>query len=110
MDLQRLCSFSLAVRMTVMWYLSLPGYLRHAGEFGERDVVAQDVCESGITVFALERCCTEEHLIDQNAEGPPIYRAGVTTAFDHLWGDIFFGSDERVGPEVGYTGFGVDSR
>ncbi len=83
--------------------LGRPGYLRRAGGFGEGYVVAQDVCESGVTVLALEGCSAEEHLVYQNAKGPPIHGAGVTTAFDHFWGDVLLGPYERVRPEVGYT-------
>ena len=76
----------------------------------ERHVIAENVGECLISAFALEGCGAEEHLIDQYTERPPIDCTGMTTTFNNLWCNIFFCTDERVGPKVRYAGFGVDCR
>ena len=42
---------------------------------------------------------TSKHLEEQHAEWPPVDAAVVTAAGDHLRGQVFGRSTERVGPE-----------
>lgn len=60
----------------------------------ERNIISQYVCKGCIAILALERSSTEQHLIDQNAEGPPIYRTGMATSFDNLWCNILLRTNE----------------
>lgn len=75
---------------------------------GERDIFSKDIRKCGVAVFALERGCPVQHLVDQNAQGPPIDCTRMSASLDHLGGNIFFGAHERVGSEVGNARFGVD--
>lgn len=74
----------------------------------EWHVIAENVSERLVPAFTLEWCGAEEHFIDQYTEGPPVHCAGMTATFDDFWCNVFFCTDERVGPEVRYAGFGVD--
>lgn len=38
----------------------------------------------------------DDHLVDENAERPPIYGVIVTVTDQHLWGEILSGTAERV--------------
>ena len=75
--------------------------------FGEANVVAQDVGKGGGPVLALEGRGAVEHLVDQDAQGPPVDGAGVAAALDDFGGDVLLGADERVGAEVGDARLGV---
>jgi hypothetical protein len=78
--------------------------------FWERHFVSQDIRECGIPVLALERCGTEQHLIDQDTQCPPVHSACVSASLDHLWRNVFFCSNKRVRSEVRNTRLRVDRR
>lgn len=97
---------------------------------GEHDVVFEDVGKCRISICALERSrrklaipsasrkergstsawvhCTHNHLVHQNAEGPPVNSGSVTTSLDDLWSDILLGPDKRVCAKVRDARSGVD--
>ena len=74
----------------------------------ERNVFAQDVGKGGVAVLALERRGPVQHLVHQDAQGPPVDGARVPAALDHLGRDVLLGADKRVGAEVGNARLGVD--
>lgn len=76
----------------------------------EGDILPQDVGKGRVPVLTLERSRAVQHLVDQDAQGPPVYGAGMSAALDDLGRDVLLGPDERVRPEVGDAGFGVDGR
>lgn len=67
----------------------------------KRDVLSKNIRKSRITIFALERGRSVEHLINQDAQGPPVHRASVAAALDDFGGDVLFSADKGVGSEVG---------
>ena len=71
-------------------------------------IITKNIGECLVAAFALERSGSEEHFIDQYAKRPPVDCAGMTTTLDDFWCNVFFCTDERVGSEVCYAGFGVD--
>lgn len=74
----------------------------------ELDLIAKNISESCIAVLALEWRGSVKHLVDQDTQRPPVDRASMTTAFDHLRSDVLFRAHERVGPKIGDAGFGID--
>lgn len=53
-------------------------------------VVAEDVSECGVSVFALEGCGSKEHFVDKDPQCPPVNCTGVATPFDDFWSNVFF--------------------
>ena len=88
----------------------LLGNLGVSGPFGEGYVVSQDVGKGCVSVLALEWGGAVQHLVDEDAEGPPIDGTGVAASFDNFWGYVLFSPDERVGTEIRYAGFRIDGR
>lgn len=74
----------------------------------EWHIISQDVGERSIAVLALEGCSTEQHLVDEDPESPPIHRACMSTSLDDLRCDILLGPNEGIRSEVRYTGLRVD--
>lgn len=74
----------------------------------EGDVLPKDVRKGRIPVLALERGGSVQHLVDENAQSPPVDSAGVAASLDHLRRDVLLSADKRVGPEVGDAGLGID--
>lgn len=77
---------------------------------GEWDLLAQNVGKSRITIFAFERSGAVKHFVNENAQSPPIHCTGMPTSLDDLRCDVLFGSNKRVGPEVGNARFRVYRR
>lgn len=77
---------------------------------GEGDVLAQDVGKRRVTVLALKRRRAIQHLVDQDAQRPPVDGARVPAALNHLGRDVLLRPDERVGAEVGDARLCVDGR
>ena len=48
-------------------------------------------------IIGKEGHVAEEHLIEEDAEGPPVEREGVTLAFDHFRSHVLLGSANRFG-------------
>lgn len=84
------------------------GYLLCSRCIWERDVLPEDVGEGAVAVLAFEGRGAVEHLIYQDAQRPPIYRTGMTTALDDLWCNILLSTDKRVCAEVGDARTSVD--
>lgn len=78
--------------------------------FRERYLVPQNIGERCIPVLALEGSGAVEHLVHENAQGPPIHGAGVAAALDDFGSNVFFRSNKGVRSEIGDTGFGVNRR
>lgn len=76
--------------------------------FRERNVITEDICESGVTVLALERGGTVQHFVNQNTQRPPIYCTSVTATFNDFWCNVFLCADKGIGAEVVDTGFCID--
>lgn len=76
--------------------------------FGEGHLIPQYIGKGGVAILALEGRCAIQHFVDEDAESPPIYSAGVAAAFDHFRGNIFFSAHKGIRSEVCDAGFGVD--
>lgn len=74
----------------------------------ELNFIPQNVGESGIAIFSLERRCPIQHLKNQDAQSPPVDSAGVATALDNLGGNVLFRTDKRVRSEIRNARLGVD--
>lgn len=83
--------------------LDLLGHLWCTRAVWEGDLVPQDVRKSRVPVFALEWCCAVQHLVDENAQSPPVDCTSMPTALDYLWRNVFLCSNKRVCPEICYT-------
>ena len=85
-------------------------YLRRARTLREGYLVPENVGKRCIAVLALERRSSIQHLVYQYTKGPPIDRTCVSTALDDFWRDVLLGTNKRVGSEVVYARFCVNSR
>ena len=47
-----------------------------------------DLTHEYLTVLVEERCDADEHFIDKDAYGPPIYSFVVSGMADHFWGEV----------------------
>lgn len=74
----------------------------------ERHIIPQDIRKRSIAVLSLERRGSEEHLVNQYAQRPPIDRTGMSTAFDNLRRNVLLRTDKRVRSEIVYAGFRID--
>lgn len=65
-------------------------YLAHAAlsflghESGELKVIVQDGIEEHILVFSVERRLADQHLKEEDTEGPPVHRRRVFGSFQNL--------------------------
>ena len=75
---------------------------------GERNVLAKNVGKCGIAILALEGGGAVKHLIDENAERPPVDSTCMAATLNNFWRNVFLGADERVGAEVGDARSGID--
>lgn len=76
--------------------------------FWKLHLFSQNIRKRRRAVLALKRCRSVEHLINQNPQRPPIHSAGVSAALNHLWGNVLFSADERVGSKIGDARLRVD--
>ena len=76
--------------------------------FREVDVRVDYFVECCIAIGAFERRCVEEHLVDQDAEGPPVHTAGMAIASQHFWRDVLFCANERVCSNIVSTRFCIN--
>lgn len=60
----------------------------------EWDVVAEDIRKGAVPILALEWSRAVEHLVYQNAKGPPVDSTRVSITLDDLRCNVLFGSDE----------------
>ena len=67
------------------------------------NLVSQNIRKCLISAFALEGGCTEEHLIDQYAQRPPVHCACMATTFDYFWRNVLFRTHKGVCTKVGYA-------
>ena len=59
-------------------------FLGH-GDLGRKlDLFVHDALEDVVAVGTLKRRSAEQHLVDENAKGPPVNGRAVTEAGDHL--------------------------
>ena len=79
-----------------------------AGMVREGYVLPQNIGESRITILSLERSSSVEHLVYQDAKGPPIDGTGVAASFDDLGSDVLFCPHKAVRPEVRNATLRVD--
>lgn len=107
-DLQRLGGGLAGAQEMMLQGGGLLGDAWGSVSFGEGHLVPEDVGERGVPVLALERRRAEKHLVDQNAQCPPIDRTRVTATLNHFRRDVLFCSYKRVRAEVGDTRLGVD--
>jgi len=56
-----------------------------------------------LAVFRVPRRQPRQHLEEQHAKGPPVYRSSIPAglAVQDLWGEVFGGTAEGAGPRVG---------
>lgn len=47
-------------------------------------------------VLVVEGWDTDNHLVDQDSEGPPVKSMIVAGTYDHFWREVLGGSTERV--------------
>lgn len=71
-----------------------------ARAFGEGYFVPQNVGEGGIAVLALERRCSVEHLVYQDAECPPIDSTRMAATLDHFRRNVLLCAYKRIRTEV----------
>jgi hypothetical protein len=95
-------------QLTVLFRLRGPGqgllgYLRSSCVIREWDVFPEDVCKRRVPVLALERRRAVKHLVDQNAQRPPIHCARMATSLDDLRRNVLFGSYKRIRSEIRYA-------
>lgn len=50
---------------------------------------------------------THNHLVNQNAQSPPVHSRSVSTTLDDLWSDVLLGTDKGVGSEIRNATSGV---
>ena len=73
---------------------------RRTRAFWEGHVVSQDVRKRCVSVLAFEGGGPVEHFVDQDAECPPVYCAGVAATFDDLRRDVFLRAHKGICSEV----------
>ena len=64
-------------------------------------LITENIGKGCIAVLTLEWCCSKEHFVDEDTQGPPIHGTGVSVSFDDLRSNVLLGSNEGVRAEVG---------
>ncbi len=70
-------------------------YIRYLGR--EVQFRPHDLFEHGLSVAAIEGRQTDDHLVEQRPERPPVDGSTMTFSSEHLGGNVLRGSAEGVG-------------
>lgn len=97
-DLHKLFHVSSIHKLSSRVYLL--GDLCRSNMFREWHVISENIGECRIAILALERGSPEQHLVYQDAQGPPINGTGVSIAFDDFGCNVLFCTDKRVRSKV----------
>mmetsp|Transcript_82673 Transcript_82673/g.256767 ORF Transcript_82673/g.256767 Transcript_82673/m.256767 type:complete len:219 (+) Transcript_82673:148-804(+) len=69
-------------------------------ELGEDDLPAQDLLINLHRILVNKRGVSHNHLVDEDAEGPPVYGLPVALVEQDLWGNVLGRAAEGVRPMV----------